>query len=243
MKYLKLYEEFNKDVKYTINWEGPTDELINQEMHELLNNCEFFFIEENFDKVFNKIPSFYFYIVKKYLGKETTDKEEIKKLVVGKNTDLIGMGPDMGGDNGFKKNPPEEIRKEAFNLIKSGKLIDWNEVSQTGNMGDFTQIYPLKGRKGTLGSLKINPGIEGILEFKKRLEEGDLSKVPEKGDLINYLKTYDNLVDNKNISLPAPFIIELKNNEGKPYHLIGGHKRSTIALQLGIPVKAWLIKF
>ena len=243
MKYLKLYEEFNKNVKYTINWEKPTDELINDEMHELLNNCEFFFIEENFDKVFSKMPSFYFYIVKKYLKKETTDKEEIRELVVGKNPDSIGMGPDMGK---FKENPPEEIRKEAFNLIKSvQELQDWSldKVKQTGNMGDLTQIYPVKGRKGTLGSLKINPGIEGIVEFKQRLEEGDLSKVPEKGDLINYLKTYDNLVDNKNISLPAPFIINLKNNEGKDYHLVGGHKRSTIALQLGIPVKAWFIEF
>ena len=84
MKYLKLYEEFNTDIKYSISWQGPTDELINQEMHELLNNCEFFLIEENFDKVFSKMPSFYFYIVKKYLKKETTDKlinEEMHELL------------------------------------------------------------------------------------------------------------------------------------------------------------------
>ncbi len=241
MKYLKLYEEFNNKENYSIEWLAPNDELINQEMHELLNNCEFFFIEENFDRVFSKMPSFYFYIVKKYLGRETTDKEEIRKLVVGKNLDSIGMGDDM---EKFKKNPPEEIRKEAFDLIKSGKLIDWNKVDQTGNMGDLTQVFgPKSGKGGIKGSLKINPGIEGIVEFKQRLEEGDLSKVPEKVDLINYLKTYDNLVDNKNISLPAPFIINLKNDEGKPYHLVGGHKRSTIALQLGIPVKAWFIEF
>ena len=67
MKYLKLYEEFTTDVKYSIEWQAPDDKLINQEMHELLNNCEFFFIKENFDKVFSKMPNFYFYIVKKYL--------------------------------------------------------------------------------------------------------------------------------------------------------------------------------
>ena len=82
MKYIKLYEEFQE---YSISWQKPTDELINQEMHELLNNAELFFIKENFDKVFSKIPIFYFYIVKKYLKKETTDKEEIRKLVVGEN--------------------------------------------------------------------------------------------------------------------------------------------------------------
>ena len=45
MKYLKLYEEFNTDIKYSISWQEPSDELINQEMHELLNNCEFFLIK------------------------------------------------------------------------------------------------------------------------------------------------------------------------------------------------------
>ena len=112
MKYLKLYEEFKE---YSISWQGPTNELINQEMHELINNCEFFFIKENFDKVFSKMPSFYFYIVKKYLKKETTDKEEIRGLVVGKNLDQIGLGADM---ESFKLNPPADIKKEAFNLIK-----------------------------------------------------------------------------------------------------------------------------
>jgi hypothetical protein len=61
--------------------------------------------------------------------------------------------------------------------------------------------------------------------------------------LSNYLRNFDELVNEKSITKPAPFIINLKNNEGKPYHLIGGHKRSTMALQLGIPVKAWYIQF
>jgi hypothetical protein len=239
MKYLKLYEEFNKDVKYDITWEGPSDELINQEMHELLNNCEFFFIEENFDKVFSKLPSFYFYIVKKYLGKETTDKEEIRKLVVGKTIDGIGMENDM---KSFKENPPEEIRKEAFNLIKSGKLIDWNKVGQTGNMGDLTQVFgPKSGKGGWKGKLKLEAGVEGITKMKELI--GSSSEPGFDDTLKAYLGNFDELVNEKSITKPAPFIINLKNNEGKPYHLIGGHKRSTIALQLGIPVKAWFIEF
>ena len=243
MKYLKLYEQFNTDIKYSISWQKPTDELINQEMHELLNNCEFFLIEENFDKVFSKMPSFYFYIVKKYLKKETTDKEEIRDLVVGKTIDSIGMGPDMDGDDGFKKNPPEEIRKEAFDLIKSGKLQDWSldKVKQTGNMGDLTQVFgPNSGKGGIKGKISFQPGIEGVEDLRNRLRT-DLSQISE--DMANYLKTYDALVKDKSISLPAPFIINLKNKEGKTSHLVGGHKRSTIALQLGIPVKAWYIEF
>ena len=239
MKYLKLYEEFNNKENYSIEWLAPDDELINQEMHELLNNCEFFFIEENFDRVFSKMPSFYFYIVKKYLGKETTDKEEIRKLVVGKNPDSIGMGPDMGK---FKENPPEEIRKEAFNLIKSGKLIDWNEVDQTGNMGDLTQVFGPKSRKGGWkGKLKLEAGVEGMTKMKKLI--GSSSEPGFDDTLKAYLRNFDELVNEKSITKPAPFIINLKNTDGKPYHLIGGHKRSTIALQLGIPVKALFIEF
>jgi hypothetical protein len=243
MRYLKLYEDFQSKSDFSIDWQRPSDELIGQEMHELLNNIDFFFIEDNFDKVFSKIPSFYFYIVKKYLKIETTDKEEIRKLVVGKNPDSIGMGPDIDGDDGFKKNPPEEIRKEAFNLIKSGKLQDWtlDKVKQTGNMGDLTQVFgPNSGKGGIKGKISFPPGIEGIEDLRNRLKT-DLSQISE--DMANYLKTYDALVKDKSISLPAPFIINLKNKEGKTSHLVGGHKRSTIALQLGIPVKAWYIEF
>ena len=244
MKYLKLYEEFNTDIKYSISWQEPSDELINQEMHELLNNCQFFLIEENFDKVFSKMPSFYFYIVKKYLKKETTDKEEIRGLVVGKTIDGIGMGPDMDGDNSFKKTPPEEIRKEAFNLIKgNGTLQDWSldKVKQTGNMGDLTQVFgPNSGKGGFKGKVSFTKGVEGIEDLRSRLET-DLA--PNSADMEKYLITYDELVKDKSISKPAPFIINLKNTDGEPYHLVGGHKRSTIALQLGIPVKAWFIKF
>jgi len=237
MRYLKLYEEFQE---YSISWEGPTDELINQEMHELLNNVEFFFIKENFDKVYSKLPSLYHYIVSKYLKKGTTDKEEIRKLIIGKNPDSIGLESEM---ESFKENPPSDIKKEVFNLIKSGKLEDWSldKVKQTGNMGDFTQVFgPNSGQGGIWGKISFKSGVEGIEDLRSRLKT-DLSQIS--ADMERYLITYDELVKKKSISKPAPFIINLKNKEGKPYHLVGGHKRTTIALQLGIPVKAWFIKF
>ena len=238
MRYLKFYENFNE--KYSISWQGPTDELINQEMHELLNNIELFFIKDNFDKVYSKLPSVYNYIVSKYLKKETTDKEEIRGLVVGKNSDQIGLGADM---ESFKLNPPADIKKEVFNLIKSGKLQDWSldKVKQTGNMGDFTQVFgPNSGKGGIKGKISLKSGVEGIEDLRSRLKT-DLSQVS--ADMERYLITYDELVKEKSISKPAPFIINLKNTDGKPYHLVGGHKRTTIALQLGIPVKAWFIEF
>ena len=174
----------------------------------------------------------------------TTDKEEIIKLVVGKNPDSIGMGPDMGK---FKENPPEEIRKEAFNLIKSAAkmgLQDWSldKVKQTGNMGDLSQVFGTNsGRGGWKGKLKLEAGVEGITKMKELI--GSSSEPGFDDTLKAYLRNFDELVNEKSITKPAPFIINLKNTDGKPYHLIGGHKRSTIALQLGIPVKALFIEF
>jgi len=239
MKYLKIYEDFQSE-NFSINWKGPTDELINQEMHELLNNIELFFIKDNFDKVYSKLPSVYNYIVSKYLKKETTDKEEIRGLVVGKNPDQIGLGADM---ESFKENTPADIKKEVFNLIKSGKLQDWSldKVKQTGNMGDLTQVFgPNSGKGGIKGKISLKSGVEGIEDLRSRLKT-DLAQIS--ADMERYLITYDELVKDKSISKPAPFIINLKNTNDKPYHLIGGHKRTTIALQLGIPVKAWFIEF
>ena len=34
---------------------------------------------------------------------------------------------------------------------------------------------------------------------------------------------------------------ESYHDDGKIYSCIGGHKRSSIAIQLGIPLKVWLI--
>jgi hypothetical protein len=116
-----------------------------------------------------------------------------------------------------------------------------DKVKQTGNMGDLTQVFGTKSGKGGIkGKISFQPGIEGIEDLRNRLKT-DLLQISE--DMANYLKTYDALVKDKSISLPSPFIINLKNTDGKPYHLVGGHKRSTIALQLGIPVTAWLIEF
>ena len=141
---------------------------------------------------------------------------------------------------------PEEIRKEVFNLIKSAakmELQDWSldKVKQTGNMGDLTQVFgPNSGKGGFKGEVSFVKGVEGIEDLRSRLKT-DLA--PNSKDMERYLITYDELVNEKSITKPAPFIINLKNTDGKPYHLIGGHKRSTIALQLGIPVKALFIEF
>ena len=71
MRYLKIYEEFQADSKFNITWEKPSDDYINEEMHELFNNVGIFLKEENFDKVYTKLPSLFHHIAEKYLKNDT----------------------------------------------------------------------------------------------------------------------------------------------------------------------------
>ena len=239
MRYLKIYEEFQADSKFNITWEKPSDDYINEEMHELFNNVGIFLKEENFDKVYTKLPSLFHHIAEKYLKNDTKDVKEIRNLLAGKDPEKTVFWPYM---DDIKENPTEEMKKEAFTLIRSGKLIDWDKVEQTGNMGDLTQVFGTKsGKGGWKGNLKLEPGVEGITKMKELI--GSSSEPGFDDTLKAYLRNFDELVNEKSITKPAPFILNVGETTEKPYHLIGGHKRSCIALQLGLPVTAWIINF
>jgi hypothetical protein len=238
MKYLKLYEDFQSETNFSIEWESPTDEYIKEEMHELFNNVSIFLKEENFDKVYAKLPSLFHHIAEKYLKNDTKDVKEIRNLFAGKDPEI---GPYM---DDIKENPTEEMKKEAFNLIRSGIMEKWTTdlISKTGNMGDLTQVFGKQsGKGGWKGNLKLEGGIEGITKMKELI--GSSSEPGFDDTMKAYLRNYDELLAEKTISKPAPFILNIGETTEKPFHLIGGHKRSTIALQLGLPVTAWSINF
>jgi hypothetical protein len=252
MRYLKVYESFildENEMKFEIDWVTPDDKTILSELHELINNMELFFKPDNFDRVYAKIPSVFHYVVKNYLKKETTDKEEIKKLLLNKNPESLGFGniefkKDIVGvpdKDGIVEGGDPTCIKEVSNFIKSCSVVTWKDVDSTGNMGDLTKIFgSTSGKGGWKGSFQVkNKGIKGIEELKSALPT-----CPIKADVERYLITYDDLIKNNGkISLPTPFVINLKDNQGNDNRLIGGHKRSTIALQLGIPVQVLFIKF
>ena len=244
MRYLKIYEEFQADSKFNITWKEPTDKYIKSEMHELFNNVGIFLKEENFDKVYAKLPSLFHHIAEKYLKNDTKDVKEIRDLLAGKNPDEIGLVPYM---EDIKENPTEEMKKEAFALIRSGIMVEWTTdlISKTGNMGDLKEVFDNarnSGRKDWMGKLEFDKGVEGINQLQKLLDSG----FSEPGfDFVakGYLRNYDELLAKKTISKPAPFILNVGETTEKPYQLIGGHKRSCIALQLGLPVTACSINF
>jgi hypothetical protein len=58
-----------------------------------------------------------------------------------------------------------------------------------------------------------------------------------------YFDNIENLRNERYRELPAPFVMKLPSGgrEGNEYTLIGGHKRSTIANQLNVPISVWFI--
>ena len=245
MKYIKLWENFlseHRNTKFNITWKRPSDDYIRAEMHELFNNVGIFLKEENFDRVYAKLPSLFHHIAEKYLKKDTKDEQEIRNLLAGKDPDQLGLGPYM---DDIKKNPTEEVKKEAFTLIRSGEIVEWTTdlISKTGNMGDLTEVFGSRsGIKGWMGKLEFKKGVEGINQLQELLD-GGFSETGFEHDAKGYLRNYDELLAKKTISKPSPFILNIGETAKKPYHLIGGHKRSCIALQLGLPVTALIIKF
>ena len=58
-----------------------------------------------------------------------------------------------------------------------------------------------------------------------------------------YEKNIKDFEKEKTRELPPPFVMRLPSGgiKGNEYILIGGHKRSTAAIQLGVPVTVWFI--
>lgn len=93
---------------------------------------------------------------------------------------------------------------------------------------------------------------EGFNLFNKgKMEPWDEEKINSTFNMGNkktwlskgYEKNIKDFKKEKTRELPPPFVMRLPSGgiKGNEYILIGGHKRSTAAIQLGIPVTVWFI--
>ena len=93
---------------------------------------------------------------------------------------------------------------------------------------------------------------EGFNLFNKgKMKEWDKEKINSTSNMGNiktwlskgYEKNIKAFEKEKNRELPPPFVMRLPSGgeKGNEYTLIGGHKRSTVAIQLGIPITVWFI--
>jgi len=119
-----------------------------------------------------------------------------------------------------------ECREEGLKLFKTGKPIDWSnkKINQTGHMGKISNFPEYKIKDTS------NP---------KQL----LKQIEKNKNLSGFLYNVQQFMKPNTKNIPMPFVVKFPSghSDGKTYSLIGGHKRSSIAIQLGIPIKVWYI--
>ncbi len=217
---------------YSVNWIPPTEEYFKQELDELLGNeMRFskneFFHPQNYDMMYRIFPHTFKMIAEHSKGDSIESEQEIKEILLGK--EIFELMDDWGdfrhtlmGDN--------ESQMEAFNLFKMGSMEHWDDekINTTFYMGNFGENFP-DMFKDTTSS--------GLLKQMKD-EEGE---TPD--HFKGYSKNIENFRNDRNLELPPPFVMSLPSGgrEGNVYTLIGGHKRSTVARQLNVPVDVWFI--
>ena len=217
---------------YSVNWIPPTEEYFKQELDELLGNeMRFskneFFHPKNYDMVYPIFPHTFKMIAEHSKGDNIESEEEIKEILVGKEISEL-----MDDWDKFRQTlmGDTESQMEAFNLFRMGTMERWDDekINTTFYMGNFGENFP-DMFKDTTSS--------GLLKQMKD-EEGE---TPDQ--FKGYSKNIENFRNDRNLELPPPFVMSLPSGgrEGNVYTLIGGHKRSTVARQLNVPVDVWFI--
>ena len=233
MRYLKLYEQFrlileNKD--YNVKWIAPTEEYFRQELSELLGNTmryskEEFFHPNNIEFVYQVMPYTLTKIAEIIEGNKISDKADVLKVLT--NLEEIDGVITEQIENDTK------CKDEGIRFFKLGKLLPWDvdKVNKTWYMGKMSSFSWNK--------------IEDIQDPQELL-----SQVSKNQNLSGFKRNIETFLSNGIKELPAPFVVKLPSArkisldnkpENNEYNLLGGHKRSAVALQLGIPVSVWLI--
>jgi len=238
MKKQMLSEQFKRMQKlagivevsnpYSVTWLEPDDAYFEQELDELTGNDmrfskEEFFNSQNYDKVYSLLPHTFKMIAEHSIGSEIQNLKEIKDILLNKDiSDLM----DEDDWNNFRKILMKDTKSqnEVINLFKKGKVEEWDnkKILQTRGMGKLTNQQP---------------------HIKDTTSSGLIKQIGDDPDMQGYKKNVQDFKNEKHRKLPLPFVLRLPSGgrEGNEYTLIGGHKRSTIAAQLGLQISVWFI--
>ena len=217
---------------YSITWLEPTKEYFIQELEELLGNSmrfskDEFFHPQNYDLMYSLFPHTFKLIAEHSKGSDVENEQEIKDILLDKEiSDLMDDWEDF-------KNVllnDDQSKSEAFNLFNIGRMEEWGDdkINNTFYMGRFSKEFPGMFKDTTSSGL-----------IKQMTDDDGEVRLQHRG----YVNNIENLRKQRHKELPAPFVMKLPSGgrEGKKYTLIGGHKRSTIANQLNVPISVWFI--
>ena len=217
---------------YSITWLEPTKEYFIQELNELLGNSmrfskDEFFHPQNYDLMYSLFPHTFKLIAEHSKGSDVENEQEIKDILLDKEiSDLMDDWEDF-------KNVllnDDQSKSEAFNLFSIGRMEEWGDdkINNTFYMGRFSKEFPGMFKDTTSSGL-----------IKQMTDDDGEVRLQHRG----YVNNIENLRKQRHKELPAPFVMKLPSGgrEGNEYTLIGGHKRSTIANQLNVPISVWFI--
>ena len=217
---------------YSITWLEPTKEYFTQELEELLGNAmrfskNEFFHPQNYDLMYSIFPHTFKMIAEHSKGSEVENEQEIKDILLDKEIDNL-----MDDWDDFKNVllNDDQSKNEAFNLFNIGRMEEWgnDKINNTFYMGKFSKEFPGMFKDTTSSGL-----------IKQMTDDDGEVRLQHRG----YVNNIENLRKQRHKELPAPFVMKLPSGgrEGNEYTLIGGHKRSTIANQLNVPISVWFI--
>jgi hypothetical protein len=255
MKYLKPYQRFlslNENIDYNVEWIEPTEEYFIQELDEFFRVIKYskqpgaYLHPSNIKIMMKLIPTtltkFAELVQEKAPDLLPTNLQKlsiksknnlIKILTNIKEDELVKTDAGMFSESlmklipicqELKKDP--RCREEGLELFGMGEVVNWSEeeILQTGHMGKISSfdeygIDDTSDPEQLLKQVETNPNLSGFLHNVQQFIKPGV-KV-----------------------LPMPFVVKFPSGhgDGKIYSLIGGHKRSSIAIQLGIPIKVWFI--
>lgn len=234
---------------YKVEWIEPSQEYFKQELSELLGNPsrftnEEFFAPENYDVVFRIMPHTFKKIAEFVKGEELESNDEIKNILLNQNITRTIVSDEGEWDNlkNILLSDPQCIQ-EGYDFFNLGNMVVWkgfdpennsyvDNVANTDYMGHITNF--LKPLKKTVSS-KMSSHLKKI---------GDEEGTNDLHALANNIDQFRDFARKGQVrKLPPPFVVKyFTKKNGYEYVLIGGFKRSSIALELGIePIKVWLI--
>ena len=233
---------------YKVEWLEPTKEYLTQELSELLGNPgrftnEEFFNPENYDTVYSIMPHTFRTIAEFSKGEEVESDDEVKNILLNQNMESLVKKEERWNElKDILMNDPQSTQ-EGYDFFSRGQMTVWkgvdpntgeyvNKVDDTNYMGELTDF--MEPLKPTVSS-KMSRHLKKVGD-----EEGSKDLHAFAGNIDQYREFAKK---GETRELPAPFVVKyFTKKDGDDYVLIGGFKRSSIALQMGIePIKVWFI--
>ena len=233
---------------YKVEWLEPTQEYFTQELSELLGNPvrfteKEFFNPDNYDTVYGIMPNTFKTIAEFVKCEDVESENEIKDILLNQNMISLVKKEERWNELKDILMNDQQCIKEGYDFFSRGQMTLWkgtdpetgehiDNVNNTDYMGELTSF--LEPLKKTVSS-KMSSDLKRFGD-----EEGNKDLHAFAGNIDQYREFAKK---GETRELPAPFVVKYytKKND-KDYVLIGGFKRSSIALQMGIePIKVWFI--